>query len=393
MNYYKDNTQRDLNIEGTMSRRPNGSMEYKIYYYDEYGQRKRKSFCGPTDIICRERAEKFFEEIERKKKGIEVDATIPDILRAKCKSDYEKNYVQEQGYGRNLDTISMIEKGCIGDIPIAEIEVWQIDMFLRSITHYANGTIKKIYRMLKKAYEIALNKEIIGKNLMLLDELSCPRSDKPDKKVYALTVAEQKRLVDYLKDYKPPYGRNNYVSQLLISLYTGLRMGEVNALKPENIDLENRLIKVRATVTRGIDWRVIINDSTKTYAGMRDVPIPEILVPVLEKALKEQPPNEYDLIFFDRMHKKILNTSDVNDFFQRTCKKCNIEPRGQHCLRHTFATRCVEARVDYNVLKTWLGHTDIHVTMDTYTDVYANFSKNSAESYEKYLASIKASCI
>ena len=61
---------------------------------------------------------------------------------------------------------------------------------------------------------------------------------------------------------------------------------------------------------------------------------------------------------------------------------------GQHALRHTFATRCIEAGVSPLVLKTWLGHTNIHITLDTYADVFARLNLGSVSLLEKHMSQI-----
>lgn len=65
-----------------------------------------------------------------------------------------------------------------------------------------------------------------------------------------------------------------------------------------------------------------------------------------------------------------------------------IEHTGQHMLRHTFATRCIEAGVSPLVLKNWLGHTNIHITLDTYSDVFARMNAGSIALLDRYMESI-----
>ena len=71
--------------------------------------------------------------------------------------------------------------------------------------------------------------------------------------------------------------------------------------------------------------------------------------------------------------------------YRRICEKADIEFHGQHSLRYTFATRCIEAGVKPVVLKNWLGHTNIHITLDTYADVYGSLNSASLDTLEKYL--------
>lgn len=159
-------------------------------------------------------------------------------MKEKYKSDLEKNFVHEQGYSRNMANLRIIEKSFIGDIPICELKEIQIDMFLRSLTHYSNSTIGKVLLQLKMAFREACNRDIIEKNIMLSINLRCPKSDKPDKKVRALTRIEQAKFIVFLQDYKGQNNRNDYSNQLMIELFTGMRMGEINALTPECIDFE-----------------------------------------------------------------------------------------------------------------------------------------------------------
>ena len=112
------------------------------------------------------------------------------------------------------------------------------------------------------------------------------------------------------------------------------------------------------------------------------------LKPILEKAIKDAPENEYGLLFYDDEHDKLITTCQVNEFFKRTCIKCDIPLRGQHSLRHTFATRCIEANIPAVVLKNWLGHTDIHVTLDTYADVFSNMHNESIAKLDNYINAI-----
>ncbi|MBE6719111.1 MAG: site-specific integrase [Ruminococcaceae bacterium] len=376
--------------DGTFRIRPNGTCEYRIIYIDEYGETKRKSFYGQSDVVCLKKAEQFLDELEMLKLGIDVRATIPEIVREKCKSDYEKNFMHEQGYSRNLYTISLIEKSNIGKTPIVDLTEQQIDLYLRSLTDYSNSIITKVYRHIKLAYKEAYNKGIIEKNLMELSHIRCPKSNKKDKKVTGLTREEQNRLVEFLKEYKPPKNRNVYKAQILISLYSGMRMGEVNALKPENIDFKNGVIHVRSTVSRGLNYENFIKDGTKTYAGIRDIPIMEGLKPILEDAINSAGRNKQGLLFYDYEHDKIISTSQVNLFFKRACEKCDIEERGQHALRHTFATRCIEANIPAVVLKNWLGHTDIHVTLDTYADVFSSMHNESILKLDTYINNLSS---
>ena len=375
------------NGDGAFRLRGNG-FEYRFYYKDEYGENKRKSVMGKDEAECLEKADAWLEEVEMRRQGIDTWATVPDILYERHRIDYEMNYVNEQGYGRNLDTVKRIEKSIIGRVPISEIDEKQMELFLKQLTKYSNSVISKIYRQVRLAFQIAAEKEMIRKNIMLSRDLRCPRSQKADIKVKGLTVEEQKRLTDVLETKKPPKGRNDYRLQLFIELYSGMRMGEINALQKKDIDLKKRVIHVRGTVTKGIDDRIFIKTGAKTNAGVRDVPISKRLEPYLREALKQQRDNPEGLVFYDYNKGSIITTTQVNCYYHRICKAAEVPCMGQHALRHTFATRCIESGIPAVVLKNWLGHKDIHMTLDIYTDVFNSMNYDAVDKFDEYVNSI-----
>ncbi len=373
------------NGEGSFRLTTSGSIEYRLSYKNEFGERKRKSFSGADEQECIDKANAWFRKMELKKKGVDSNSTIVQIMKYKYQSDYSMNYLTEAGYERNMDTLKIIERGSLGTAPIYDITRPEIDAFLKTLTKYSNSVIEKIYQQMRAAYSIAMEKGVVDLNLMAASDMRCPKSSKPDKKVRGLTIDEQKRLVDQMEMKAPPEGRNDYRLQLFIELYSGMRMGEINALRSQDIDLKKNVIHVRSTISRGSGYRSFVKDTTKTYNGMRDVPISKKLRPYLEEALRRQQPNPENLVFYDHNAESVITTSQVNSYFQRTCLKADIPQRGQHALRHTFATRCIESGIPAVVLKTWLGHKDIHVTLDTYTDVFREMDHNAVEKLDQYI--------
>jgi len=99
--------------------------------------------------------------------------------------------------------------------------------------------------------------------------------------------------------------------------------------------------------------------------------------------------NPYGLIFYDYHKKDLITTNQVNSYFNRVSKRCGLEHRGQHCLRHTFATRCIEAEIQPVVLKNWLGHKDIHITLDTYADVFDRMNFGAVEKLEDHIKKLE----
>ena len=379
--------QKKENGSGTF-RIVNGKYNYRFFYIDEFGEKKRKSFSGVTKDECLQRAEEFLEKQEKRAAAVDPDITIPELLRRKYEEDYAMNFVGEQGYARNLGGIALLERSGFGKMPIVDITEMQIKAFLRSMTKYSDSVIKKTYQQLTAAFKVAVEKGVVEKNPMDASDIRRPKSSKKPKDVRGLTQEEQARFLEALRDFKVPRNRNEYKLQLLIELYSGMRMGEINALKPENIDFENGLIHVRSTVSRGLEYRVFIKEGAKTDAGVRDIPINKALEPVLQEAMERKRRNPLGLVFYDHLKNDLITTSQVNCFFHRICKKAGISVRGQHALRHTFATRCIEADVPPVVLKKWLGHKDIHMTLDIYADVFDSMHNSAMEKFEGHVLDI-----
>lgn len=376
---------KNKNGQGTLYKRRDGRFEYRLTYIDEEGATKRKSFYGATEEECLNQVDDFKYVQNMRNKGIECDKTIPDLLKEKFREDYEYNFVSEAGYDRNLATLKRIEDNPIGTIPIMYITEKQLELFMRYMTRYSNSVIAKTHQQLKLAYELAIEEDIVGKNLMKSRKLQKrPKSSKPDRVVRGLTEEEQKKFVEALEADRVPRHRNEYKAQLKIELYTGMRMGEINALKKEDVDFDHGIIRISRTISRGLDSRHYLKETTKTETGQREIPINDLVRPVLEEAIAKAPRNKYGLIFYDKNKKDVVTTLQVNSYFRRLCKKAGIELRGQHALRHTFATRCIEAGIPPIVLKNWMGHTDIHITMDTYADVFNRMNNDAMKKFEDY---------
>ena len=113
------------------------------------------------------------------------------------------------------------------------------------------------------------------------------------------------------------------------------------------------------------------------------------MIPYLVFALERYQDNSEGLLFYDTVHGKMISTQQVNCFYGRVCKKLGIENNGQHSLRHTYATRAVEAGINPNILKTWMGHSDIHITMDTYADASAMMQNSETALLDAYYKRIR----
>lgn len=373
------------NGEGSFRYNSAGNLEYRFSYKNEEGQSKRKSVTGKDMNECYKKAEAFQNRMVLKANKINPDMTIITVLENRYKKDLTMGYVGEQGYCRNLSNLNILKKADLAKKPIRDVTEDDVLAYVKSLSKYSNSMVKQLFRQVKRGFTIAKEMNLIQDNIMESPDMKTPKIGKPVKKISALTPEDQKKLVDKMTTKKPPYGRNDYRLQLFIELYSGMRMGEINALHPEDIDLDNNVIHVRGTISRGLDYREFVKESTKTEAGVRDIPISRKLRPYLEEALSRKKDNGENLVFYDYNKNSVVSTTQVNCYYQRICRDAGIPADGQHSLRHTFATRCIESGIPPVVLKNWLGHTDIHITLDTYTDVFKAMDNNAVSTFDQYI--------
>lgn len=375
-------------VKGTFRTTKSGSIEYRFHYYDDNNVNRVKSITAPTKDECLNRAEDFIKKNSFSPLRAVSNITLVEIIEKRINDDYRKNITGVQGYDRNLSTLRIIAKSAIGNMAIADITDVQLECFLEDVKHYSTKVLNKIYRFIASAYEKAYKEGLIEVDPIKYNNICCPKSSRSAKKVRGMTEEEQSEFVKVLMDHKVPYGRNTYKTQLLLELYTGMRMGEINALKPENVNIREGYVKVTATISRGMQSKNFYKPHPKTDNSIREVPLTKEAKDLLRDAIKDMKKNPEGLIFYDFNKGDVVATYQVGTFFKRICEKGNIPYYGQHALRHTFATRCIEAGVPPLVLKKWLGHTNIGITINTYADVFDRMNHSAVTKYEMLMDEI-----
>lgn len=398
-----------------MSKRGNG--EGTIYFSEKLnkwvgqftagkkddGKINRKSVYGSTRKEVKEKMTKALADVQNDTFVNKSDITIEHLGKSLIDNKFNANRITEATYGRALGTFNIIKNSNIADIPIQKIEVYQLQNFINNQKDYANSYIDKIYEMLGSIFKEAINRDIIHKNPLI--NVLKPKSSKQDKKIEALTLDEQKAFVKSLE--KEPY-KNIF----LVALHSGMRIGEILALDINDIDFDNKLIHIKKTLTKDRNGKVKIGETTKTYESNRDIPLTSILEPIFKNSLSNYISNNNNLIFC-HSNGSIIAPSTINTQFKKICKNADIktitvkkktnkkDKNGEykyvdlktstantHMLRHTYATRCIEAGVPAEVLQRLLGHKNISITINTYTTIFNKFKENALDNYINYINNI-----
>lgn len=193
------------------------------------------------------------------------------------------------------------------------------------------------------------------------------------KEMRVFSQEEQQRLVDYLKT-----DMDIYKLGVLIALCTGVRIGELCALRWG--DIEENCIKLRRTMQRlqkedGKGTEIVIG-SPKTKKSMRTIPLLSTLLPFLEQFGKDTTPQSY---IIGTPATPITEPRVMQNKFQNYLKELKIEKASFHTLRHTFATRAVEAGIDTKALSELLGHSNVQTTLNRYVHSSLSHKRENVE--------------
>ena len=358
-----------------------------ITQYYEYDVLKDKSVKKNKSFSSKEEAQKYLDTIMYQRENpiyIEKNGLpLYDLMVANLNNKRDANLISDAQYNRVLRSIKVISKAPFIYRNIGDIKAEEIQSFLNQMSkEYSNSSIKKFSEQFGQTFKYAFNKGYITRNPMI--EVIRPKAIKKDKEIRAMTIDEESKLVDYLTKHsiKDIYYKNAYLMQL----FMGFRIGEVLALNSGDVDLPHHLIRVNKTLTKLADGEIVMSDSPKTQAGNRTLPIPKVLEPYVIEQMqfsKTLPANEEGLLFKPPIV-HYARVSSLNWQLKNILKKIRIEEFTTHQLRHTYATRSIEAGMSPVVLQKLMGHTDVSVTLNAYTSVFDKYKKDELEKVNDY---------
>jgi integrase len=196
-----------------------------------------------------------------------------------------------------------------------------------------------------------------------------------------MTIEEQQTFTNYLMS--KTIQEEPYKNVFLIQMYMGLRISEVLALRSSDINLKWNLLKVNKTLTTDKNGKTIMGDTTKTYAGIRDVPIPKFIRDSIIEQMKLAE-NQRDHQLFISPNNSYVDSRNTNRILKKRLLDLGITGISTHSLRHTYGTRCVEAGMRAVALQRLMGHKDVSVTLNTYTSVFNKYKESELEKVNDY---------
>lgn len=269
----------------------------------------------------------------------------------------------------------------IGKMKLSEIKPLHCqDVLNHGRDKYRPGTNGKTRAVMHELFSDAQENGLIQKNPVTNSVKSNTLQEEKGKNV--LSVTEQKSLIESL-------GNASWDNAIRFILQTGMRIGEVSGLKWEDVDFEKRIISVNRSTSLQpqIGW---VTHEPKTKSGYRTIPLTEEAVNILRmqknlnSRLRKISFEFRDNVFLGKRGNPLITTNG-NAYLKKKCEEAEIPRISLHCLRHTFATRCIEHGMTPKILQGILGHASISMTMNCYVHPTEDAKINEMRAIEKCL--------
>lgn len=358
------------------------------------GTPNRKSIYGKTSVEVKKALRKVLTEIDT---GVYIEPSklpVSDWLDTWL-MDYKKQSVKIKTFTSYQDTVRLHIKPEIGPVNLKDLQAPQVQHLISGIKDkgLSPRMAKYVYTILTMALKQAIKSNLLIKNVC--DAVTLPKQTKGEIRV--LTVKEQDTFTEAVRGHR-------LEAAFILDLFTGLRIGELLALKWSDIDLKEGVLKVRRNVQRvRIDdaetKTQLVYGEPKTESGKRSIPLLDEVVEILKEHKKRQLAEEvragplYDgkkadddsskkrdkddrLVFCTELGKQ-LEIRNFQRTFYELVEKANLKKVNFHALRHTFATRGLENGIEPKVMQELLGHASIIMTLDIYSHVMPEKKKES----------------
>lgn len=272
----------------------------------------------------------------------------------------QKNKIKESTYVTYYLHIEKHIKGYFKNVELCKIRNIHIQNFIKEMLSngrldnkggLSNKTVKELINVIKLSLKEALKNNLIDS---IYFDYKIPTVKNT---LHILKENDAIKLVQYLKD-----NPSHINIGILLMITTGIRIGELCALKNSDINLLKKEITINKTLQRITDvqnhkTKIIISDA-KTQNSMRTIPIPETIIKYLH--------NDNQDYYFLTQSMKYMEPRTFRYAFKRKIKKLQLPEVTVHSLRHMFASQCIELGFDYNCLSEILGHSSPTTTMNLY---------------------------
>jgi len=262
----------------------------------------------------------------------------------------------------------------LGDIKLNDLNSLQIQKYInKKAETLSSATVRKQFNILNSCLEKAVANEMINKN-------PCKHIELPvleQKEIKAFTQDEETKFLEYAK-------KDCLYTLFIVALDTGLRLGELLALKWSDIDFKSAEIRVHKNLIFVKDFEsktknkniLKVQNTPKSKSSTRTVPVTARALNLLHKLKSDR------ILVFCTKTNNYLSPSNVQRSFKRVTSKASLYGFSFHSLRHTYATRLFELGVPVNVVSKLLGHAKTSITSDIYISVIPQLKTDAAKALD-----------
>ena len=340
-----------------ISQRKDGRFQAR--FTNRFG--KRQTIYGKTinEIRQKLRAEQY--EDEKQINVVSSDMTLDEwfeIWMETCKNNCRDT--TRQTYRVSYNRI----KESLGWRKLSGLNLIVMQQAINELKSDASrkDTKKLLVDMLNKA----VDSDLLHKNVAKQINTVVSKDSKPEEP-RVLTIEETDLFLEAASHYR-------YFNAFSLALETGMRIGEIIGLKWSDIDFKKRILKVERSMEYRYkvgEWRV---GEPKSKSGFRTIPLTAEAIRILKEQKRKNSNIDIismewaDTVFLCRNGTPVKNSTYDSNLF-KICDKAGIDRFSMHVLRHTFATRCIEAGMLPKTLQKIMGHSNIGITMNLYVHI------------------------
>lgn len=376
--------------EGSIYQIENGRLKGKwkgqliIGTNQETGKPVRRSFYGEGWIEVRDKMKLAKEELD---KGINLQKQTT-LTFGQWIESWMKNYKcldlrlsTWENYDRQIKKHII---PALGNINFKELSTEHIQSLYTNMTEKkaAPASVRKVHQIILSCLTQAVQNKIISWNPAECTIL--PKMSK--RKIRSLSIIEMEQFLSTLEN-------DTWGIAMLTLIGTGLRQGELLALTWDKVDLRNKVLTITQSLMRTKKGLIFV--PPKTENGKRIVPLPkEIAIHLRLHRIKQskikrtlvESFNKDNLVFCSSVGTTIIPRNFTRKFYSLREKARLPNTINLHALRHTYATRLLERGESLKTIQEILGHTDISITANIYTDVLLETKKKAAAKMDGLLA-------
>lgn len=311
----------------------------------------------------------ILEIIKRKKANITL--SFNDVVEEWL--SYKKMTIKKSTYSNYEYMINKYLRPYLQDKKIIELERYDFNELISELNlELSPKTVRDITCILKSILSY-IEEEYGGK--IKTNKIVVPKLDMENITIFS--KIEKNRIESHCIQ-----GNNLKELGIVICMNTGLRIGEICALRWKDINLEKRIICVQATLERIYDENLkktkVIIDKPKTKNSIRQIPISNKLYNILKPLKKKYKDEDF---FLTGKAEKYVEPRSYQYIYKGVLKSCKVQPHKFHCLRHSFASECINVGMDIKALSEILGHANVNITLNIYVH-------SSYKTKKKYLEKI-----